>query len=163
MPSERSLVARRPLRGFTMIELIMVMLVVGILAAVAAPKYSTAVSQYRADLAARELEADLAYAASEAQRTSQAVTVNFDVTNQRYEMTGVSGADRPGQDFRANMSEAEVTLISADFGGAESVTFDIYGRPTATGSVVLESPGETRTVNVDDAGDTEMQTTTTTN
>ncbi|QDS98340.1 GspH/FimT family pseudopilin [Adhaeretor mobilis] len=153
--AQRSSTRQIDRQGFTLVELAMVLLVMGILVAVAAPKYWTAITQYSCDLAAKEMEADLAYAAGVAQHTSQPVTVQFNTANHRYRILGVDDHDHPGQVFERNLSTGSaggVTLLSADFAGTQEVTFDIHGRPDSAGVVVLEASSEQRTISVDVTG-----------
>src|SRR5690606_27031377 len=52
--------AAQPLRrGFSLLELVMVLTIIAILAAIATPRYANAMARYRADLAARRIAADL--------------------------------------------------------------------------------------------------------
>jgi hypothetical protein len=49
-------------------------------------------------------------------------------------------------------SEYSVDLASADFAGSPNFQFDIYGRPSQPGTVVLQGNGQQRTITVDSAG-----------
>ncbi len=55
--------SRRPLHhGFTMMDLVITMLIIGILAAVAAPKFVDSLHRMRAEAAAKRIMVDLSYA-----------------------------------------------------------------------------------------------------
>src|SRR5688500_9245400 len=67
---------RRPRRqtraalGFTLIEIVMVLFIMAIVAAMAAPRYSQAIARYRLESAAGRVAADLEYARALARSTS---------------------------------------------------------------------------------------------
>src|SRR6056297_2096158 len=64
-------------RGLSLLELTVVLLLLGIVAAVAQPKFSETLSRYRVEAAAARLQSDLVYAQTLARVRSRATTVRF--------------------------------------------------------------------------------------
>jgi prepilin-type N-terminal cleavage/methylation domain-containing protein len=82
-------------RGFTLVELVVVVLLIGIMAGIAGPRYGQSLASFRADCAARRIAADLRLAAYYAQRSSVAETVDFDAATHSYAFSGMRHVDRP--------------------------------------------------------------------
>lgn len=141
-------ISNNPTRaGFSLIEMVIVLMILGIMSGVAAPRYTEAIAWRRCDLAARTLAADLRQAAIAAQQTSVPKTIEFDVDGNTY-----TAIDLPRTYSAQQRSQLAITIVSADFGGVPRITFDIYGRPSAAGTVVLESADHQRTLTIDTNG-----------
>lgn len=141
-------------RAYTLIELLIVMMVIAILAAAGAPKFTNSITRFRIDAVAHRITGDLKHARRVAQQTSAPVTVNFDVASNRYTLSGVTSTDRQGQAFAFSLAESEYAcvLVSASFGSGSSLTFNIHGQPSNSGTIVVRCGTLTRTVTVNDIG-----------
>ena len=126
-------------RAFSLMELVVVLAIIAIAAAIAAPRYANAIARYRAETAARRVAADLAYARALAQQTSSNQTVAFDPATDVYTLAGVDDPDRPGQPYPVALAGRpyHADLAAASFGGAKSVTFDGFGTPSVGGTVTV--------------------------
>jgi type II secretory pathway pseudopilin PulG len=154
------MIQRRRLRsGYSFVEIVVMVLVLGILAAVAAPKYSRALAIQRADAAARRMAADLRMARQYARTASQPQTVAFDATADSYAASSMPDPDRPGQTYAVSLSASQYfgDILSPDFGGAATIQFDVFGRPNSSGSVKVRSGGRECTVTVDSVGEVRIQ------
>lgn len=147
-----------PDSGFTLLELVVVVMFLGILAGVAAPKYRTAMSHAYVHARAVELAADLKRARSEAMSESINHTITFSSINSTYTSNELENLDRPGQSLIVNLaSDAyDVAISSVDFGGDPSITFDWYGAPSSPGSVILNLRTQAYEVSVDVAGNVSL-------
>ena len=136
--------------GYTFVEITIVVLIMGLLAAVAAPTYVSTVTKYRVDMAARKIVADLHFARAEALRNSLSRTVQFDTTNNRYELLSVESTDRTGTNYLVELVDEPFysALVSATFNGDEAVVFDRFGRPDSVGTVVVQAGGLQKTVSL---------------
>ncbi len=143
-------------QGFTLSELVIAVLVMGILAATAVPQYSVMLNHYRVEGAAAQLAADLNWARRHARQKGANQPVNFTLPFQ-YAMPGMSDPDHPSQGFVVDFTQSHpgVSILSVDFDSNTTATFDLYGRPctgsplvplAANGIVTLAAGGETRTV-----------------
>jgi prepilin-type N-terminal cleavage/methylation domain-containing protein len=153
MASRWAKVRRR--RAFTIVEMAIVVLVLGILTAVAAPKYRTALAMQRADAVARRVAADLRLARNYAKKVSQPQTVTFNLVAESYAMSSMPALDKPSTIYSVALGGSanySAEIVTADFGGASSVQFDIYGKPNNAGSVTLRTSGRQSVVQVDGAG-----------
>lgn len=152
------------LGGFTLIEIIMVIVILGIAAAIAVPMMSSATSmQVRA--AAGMVAADLEYAKSMAISTGQLYAVVFDDATESYEIQDWTGnviahPVRKGFDYVIDFQNDgrldRVDIVNADFNGNATVRFDYLGMPwdaanapLNNGVVTLEAGNDTWTVNVE--------------
>lgn len=144
--------------GVSFLELVIIMLVLSIFAAAGASRYSQSVDRFRAQNAARRIEADLQLAASEAQRVSSPRIVQFDVAGNSYELLAVSDIDDAGQPYVVDLANSTyaATLASADFSGSAVASFDMYGRPTNAGTVVVQSASQSQTVTLNADGSTSI-------
>lgn len=152
---------RETCAGFTLIELIMVLAIVVILSAMAIPRFSGSIARSRADAAARLIQADLALAQRHAMTASVAQGVTFEITSTTavLRLTGMPDRDHPDQEYAHDLLQEPygLTRVDPDFGGSQGVKFDIYGTPSAGGTVVIQVGSETRTITLDpDTGETSV-------
>jgi Tfp pilus assembly protein FimT len=114
-----------------------VVLIMGILTAVAAPTFFDSLVFHRVESAARRVKADLELARTQARLTSASQSVTF--TNSAYTLSNVKSLDKPGAVYSVDLKKQPYSLDSAaaDFSSAATVSFDGYGTPTSGGTVVL--------------------------
>ena len=130
------------------------MLILGIIAtvaAIAAPRYANALTNYHADAIARRIAADLDRARATAQATSARVTVNFEVAANRYGIPAVPSLNNPAVPVRVELGQDpyNARLLGANFGGDGAVEFDGYGAPDTGGWVIVACGSSQRTVVLD--------------
>lgn len=146
-------------RAFSLIELVLVMTIISVLAAIAVPRYASALSRYRADAAARRVIVDLDYARRHAINASTSVVVQVSSSQDSITIVGVPSLDDPAKPWVTDLSKepyhADIVISSFPMG---KVTFDGYGTPDTTGGLQISSGGETRWVILDkDTGKATIQ------
>lgn len=116
----------------------MVILIMGILGALATPRFMGAVQGARLKAAARSVQADLEYVRSCAINRGRSVEIQFDAAGDRYLSSAVDHPDRPGRTLSVDVQEQfDASLeLSADFAGESAVTFDLSGVPHAGGTPI---------------------------
>jgi len=137
--------------GFSLFEVLLVLALVAIFSAVAAPRYGRASGRYRADLAARRVVADLRLAQSSARAASCTRTVSFSTATDQYQLSNVPALDGASSDYTVDLSAPpyRADLASVSFNGNFQVMFNGWGLPNKGGTVVLSVGVEQRTVVVD--------------
>jgi prepilin-type N-terminal cleavage/methylation domain-containing protein len=127
--------------GFSLLELVLVLVIVGTLAGVAAPRYANSISRYRADLAAQRVAADLHLARRHALISGADETVTFTPASEQYQIVGLQSMDRSTEDYVVDLSAGlyHAEIVSASFGGDGTVVFDAYGVPDDGGQIVVRA------------------------
>jgi len=172
MQNMRQYEKNRSPKGFTLVELIIVVVILGIAAAIAVPMLSSA-ADMQVRSAANRIAADLDYAKNLAITHQSRYCVIFDEANESYEIRvdpfGVGDVIdhpvNPGKfvvDFSADSRLSRVDIVSADFDSGASVsnviTFDYMGSPYSgagspaplnAGTITLQADNFTLTVDVE--------------
>ncbi len=148
-------------RAFTLIELSIVIVVVGVVAAVSFPKYAESRSRYQVELAARKVCVDATYVQNDARYGSVTRVIEYDLPTDTYKFAYA----RPG----ASASETalvilrdepfRVMLLKADFNSSSVLTFNGFGVPVAGGDLAVGANTRGKSITVDP--DTGAVTTTT--
>ncbi len=152
--------------GFTLLELLVVVVILGIAALVAVPAFSGAADmQVRA--AANRIAADLDYAKGLAVTHQKDYSVVFDTANEAYQIedntgTPVDNPVRPGSQYvvslktDSNFSRVNIATAAFNTVANHSVTFDYLGSPydtnrdpLNTGRVTLQADTFTLYVDVE--------------
>lgn len=133
---------RFPQSGFTLVELVMTIIIVGVIAAVAVPRFfDNTVFQSRGF--ADEVMASLRYAQKSAIARHRFVCVTFAANSITLTQGGNSacGTDLAGPTGNAPFSVANANItITAPAAG--NISFDCLGRPRSTGNVAATcAPG----------------------
>jgi prepilin-type N-terminal cleavage/methylation domain-containing protein len=138
-------------RAFTLVELVVVVLILAIFAAVAVPTFTDSLLFHRVESAARRFKADIDLTRHTARLTSTSQTLT--VLNDTYSTTpAVVNLDRPNQVYTVDLGEPpyELIILAADFGGRTDVTFDGFGKPSSGGTIILmTSPDHRCTLTLD--------------
>lgn len=132
-----------------MIELVIVVMIMSILTAVAAPAFYDSLLFHRVESAARRVKSDLELARTQARLTSTAQSVTF--SNSTYTLSNTKSLDKPNVIYNVDLKKQPYVLTSAtaQFSGSPTVSFDGYGSPSSGGTVVLTTKSHQCTVTLD--------------
>lgn len=150
-------------RGFTIVELVVLIALLGILGAVAAPRFLD-MNEFRSPQAHRQALSDLRFAQRLATGTGCPVQVDFEATSYTFRQQSACRSGAFDQDLLDPLTNrAPFTIVLPDGVGATSsvdpLVFDALGRATTAAGVVtdvtlevgglpLETIGETGLVRV---------------
>lgn len=137
-------------RGLTLIDTVLTVLIIGIMAAAAAPRFLGLLSSRRVDAAAKRIQADLARTRQYAISTSAAQTMQFNPAGETYTVPGMTDIDRRNETYSValNAYPYNSNLVSAAIGGDTTLQFDRFGTPDSGGTITVESGGSQQTVTI---------------
>ena len=136
--------------AFSIVELLMVLCIMAVLSAIAIPRYAASLARYRADATASRIAQDLEMIQSRAYSLSTTQSVIFSVSSNSYQVVGMSDPSLSSQPYIVRVSAAPycATLQTVNFGGSNTISFDAFGQPATSGTVVISVGQEQRTVTI---------------
>ena len=152
--------------GYTLVELTIVMLIMGIVAAAAVPRFNDSMDRFRVDAAASRIVADMNLVRARAMTLGSDQGINFFTSTETYNLAGDPDPNSPGEEYWVDLSQTSypVDLVSTTFTNTDAFTnivavfWDIYGKanayapppnpqtPLASGTIVIASGSEQRTI-----------------
>jgi prepilin-type N-terminal cleavage/methylation domain-containing protein len=139
--------------AFSLIEMMIVIAIISVVAAIALPRYSNSLQQYRATLAAKRIAADLHMAQFRARSLSTSRTITFTLAGSSYQIPGETDFKNSLATYTVSLGDAPyfATINSAQFGsvasvGSASVSFNGFGMPSGAGSITLSSGNVTKII-----------------
>jgi prepilin-type N-terminal cleavage/methylation domain-containing protein len=151
-------------RGFTVIEMIMVIVIAGILAALAVPRFESFYS-IKLSGAMKKVVSDTRYVQQIAVSRHANSRIVFTPANETYaaeEETVPGGGNwtkikdpftqaNLTADFKKDPQYSGINILSADFGGSQTLQFDWQGIPSSGGNAVFDYKGNGKTLIVEAA------------
>ena len=144
--------SQRRRAAFTLIELVIVVMIIGIASAIAVPRFAGAMRDVQLEAAGKRVAADLRYARQYAKTKGTTQSVVFTPASDSYTLPGVNDIDHPSQAFAVDLTLGEypATIVSASFGsGGTTIVFDMYGRPDNGGTVTVGLGSDQQVITVD--------------
>ncbi|QEG43474.1 pilus assembly FimT family protein [Roseimaritima ulvae] len=140
--------------AFSLIELTVVILILGIVAAVAQPRYAAALAAFRLDSAAQRVAQDLQWASTRARVSSKPVLIRFhdDAPEAFYRFDKLADPLNPAAAMNPADSSTWYTVdltqepYAVWLSANADLTFDIHGRCDQDALIVLSLGAESRTV-----------------
>lgn len=123
--------------GFSLIELVIVLVIVSVVGAIAGPRFATAAAQNRARAAADRVAADLELAQARARASSADVSVSFNVATESYKIG--TGSEATTVDLSRPPYSTQID--QAIFTGGSAVRFNAFGVPDSSGSILISGGG----------------------
>lgn len=140
-------------RGITLIELVSIVVIIGIVAAMAVPRFSTAISRLKFRTSARDIVSKMRLARSNAVTHKQPFGIYFD--NDVKSLTLFLDSNNPGANtFETADSVVSVDTLPDDFVyvgtdfGLTTLVYNPNGSATQTGHVYFMSYDESDGINI---------------
>ncbi len=135
-------------RGWTLLDVTVTVLIIGVLSAIVTPRFLDAVDRHRAKAAAERIKADLSWARQEAMSRSSGITVQFIPNATRYEIPQLVDPNHSGQSYAVDLSADPYgsSRVTALLGNDSLVQFDRFGQPDSGGTVTVQAGAFQQTV-----------------
>lgn len=151
MSGERAKMAGSRRRGFTFMDLAITILIMGILTAVAVPKFADTLHRHRLTNAARQLKADIDLARRFARAKTSSETLTFNTTSESFSFSSLTDPNHHSLlkliDLSKSPFQCEITDVN--FNSTTAVTFNSYGVPDNGGTITLSCASYQMVVTVD--------------
>lgn len=142
-------------RGFSLVELTIVLAIVAIISTMAMGRYWSSLGNYRAEMAARRIAQDLQLVQTRARATSSAQSFIINQISSLYRLPGEKPL-RPGDpDMRVRLTDDPFNariLVFRSGAGLSTIKFDGYGTPDQSMQIQVGSGEHTRTVDMNASG-----------
>ena len=144
--------------GFTLVELTFCILLIGIIATVATPKYFASLDRYRVEMAVKRLANDIRLAQNSARQTNFTQTIRFTRADSTYSIDAIKSIERPSASYTVLLTDSPyqvrmVGLIDSTQPTASpatiTVTFNRFGIPDRGVTIILQSGSRSQQVQVD--------------
>ena len=122
-------------RGFTLVELVLVLFIIGVIAAIAMPRFAQATARQQLEAAADRVMSDIELARARALAASSTVTMTFDRDEDLYSLDAVGG---DAFTLKLNEPPYNTRIASLNFGGISTLTFNGYGIPSGSGQITVK-------------------------
>lgn len=129
------------LRAFSLAELVMVVIILGLLAAIAAPRVANTIRHQRLDAASRRLMIDLELTRSQAIRDRTNRSLTLSLTDHSYTLPTQVGMGSSSQVCFNTPPYNEVVMAGSTF-STDEVKFNRLGLPDEAGSITLRAGNE---------------------
>jgi len=147
-PNFNKTASRKGDGGFTIIELLIVVLIVGIFASIAAPSWEAFINRQRVRTVNDRVFQSLRLAQSEAKRSKRDITIEFDTTvdppKVKFDPPLATGGSEVKLDAGGEIKPRTIKLAVNKPALAppppNSIVFDYQGNPSTTGFVVTLAP-----------------------
>lgn len=158
LPSDLRAFSHAGGRGFSMVELAIVMVIVGVVAAIATPRYAAARAQYRVQNAAQRVAAD--YAGLRPTAYSQSGPCTF-IASAGADSYSLSITTRDSSDMVRTITESvnlgiepyKASFVTVSLTSGTAIGFDAYGNSLGSGGVQLRSSWTLTSVSFAPTGD----------
>ena len=138
-------------RGITLCELIIVVLILGLIAGAALPRFASSLAQQQAVTLARQITMDIETARRVARTSSTVKSITFDTVNKTYTLNGVINPNRHDAEYLVTLANAAsgASFGTINLGGDAVLIFNGYGIPDSGGTIQVRVGSVTKTVVVD--------------
>jgi prepilin-type N-terminal cleavage/methylation domain-containing protein len=147
LPAARTL---RRKAGFTLVESVVVLAIIGIVSAIAVPQMGTLMDRYRLDGAVRLIWADLQNARMTAIKENRSIRAEFDFLAHTYSISRVD----TGENILTRNLNGEYPTVSAYKTSGGSITFTSTGVTlnNVNTSVITVGPSASKTIEIKETG-----------
>ena len=130
--------SHRP-RAFTLIELVMVIVIMSVMAAITIPRFASASNRYRVDAAVQQILADVNMTAAVANRASATRTISFDPDSDNYTLVGQTSPVNPAEDWviQLGVEPFGVNLARVTFGADDDLPISGHGLLAESGELTV--------------------------
>jgi prepilin-type N-terminal cleavage/methylation domain-containing protein len=123
---------RSKTQGFTLFEILIVLVIVGILSAITAPSFLSMLNRSKVNDALDQLRGALQEAQREAMRTSKSCTVTINTTNKKITAPCLITGDR-------TIPSGVAIANTNSLGSPPAITFSFRGNTNSGGTIVVSS------------------------